>query len=284
MVYLVKIPAFFTAAGAQAASLNDYLYEMINGLAGRSWIFDNLVGLPLESSLVKASLVGACFMFVWLGGKDEADMARRRKILLITLISLFFVIATTKTLSKTVFLPRPFIQSQKAFHLEGETLVESPRLEYRVPLDSESQKSFNALKHGEIQQNDLGSFPSDHAGFYMALAVGILLASRSAGLIALLWTLFIALGSRVISGQHSPLDIAVGSGIGISILMFLQFALGNIGKRFIDPIVGWTLRNSAFASAIIFICVYEATNTLEDVRHIAKVGKEIAKYLIGGSL
>ena len=221
-------------------------------------------------------------MFAWLAGADAAEIARRRKILLITLIASVFVVATTKTLSKTIFLPRPFIQSEKTFHLEGERLVESRRLDYRVPLDDENQKSYAALQRGEIIQNDLGSFPSDHAGFYMTLAVGILLACRSAGLIALFWTLFIALGCRIITGQHSPLDIAVGSGIGVGILLALQVIIGKLGRRLIDPIINWTLKNSAVSSAVIFVFLFEAANTLEDVRQIAKVVVDIAKHLIRG--
>ena len=282
MDYLLTIFLIIPATTDWMININNYLYEMINSLAGRSWIFDNLVALPLDSNLVKSGLIGACFLLVWLGGKDDADMARRRKILLITIIASVFVIATTKTLSKTIFLPRPFIQAEKAFHLEGDQLVESPRLDYRVPLDDENQKSYKALERGEIIQNDLGSFPSDHAGFFMTIAFGIFLACRSVGLIAILWTFFITLGSRVITGQHSPLDIAVGSGIGIGILLVSQFIIGNWGKRLIDPIVGWTLRNSALASAAIFIYVFEATNTLEDIRLLFKVGKEILKHLIRG--
>jgi len=262
-------------------SLNDYLYGLLNGLAGRSWIFDNLMDLPLESTLVKSALLGSCFLYAWLAGGDDADTARRRKILLITILASIFVIATTKTLSKTVFLPRPFIQSQKTFHLEGEQLVETARLDYRVPLDEENQKSFDALRRGEIIQNDLGSFPSDHAGFYMTLAVGILLACRSAGLIALFWTIFITLGSRVITGQHSPLDIAVGSLIGIGVLLITQFVFGNWGRRLIDPLADWTLRYSALSSAIIFIFLFEAVNTLKDTRYLLKVGKDVVKHLIG---
>lgn len=269
------------AQADRPTNINDYLYGMINGLAGRSWVFDNLIALPLESNLVKAALVGSCFLLVWLGGANDAEIARRRKILLITLMASVFVIATTKVLSKTVFLPRPFILSQKTFHLEGDKLVETPRLAYRVPLDDESQKSFKELQRGEIIQNDLGSFPSDHAGFYMTLAVGILLASRWVGLIALAWTLLVTLGSRVVTGQHSPLDIAVGSGIGVGILLVSQFVIGTFGKRLIDPVVGWTLKNSALASAIIFVFVFEATNTLENVRHLLKTGKDIVKHLIG---
>ena len=281
MNYLPIIFTLATTTFDRTMSLNDYLYGLLNGLAGRSWIFDNLMDLPLESTLVKSALLGSCFLYAWLAGGDDADTARRRKILLITILASIFVIATTKTLSKTVFLPRPFIQSQKTFHLEGEQLVETARLDYRVPLDEENQKSFDALRRGEIIQNDLGSFPSDHAGFYMTLAVGILLACRSAGLIALFWTIFITLGSRVITGQHSPLDIAVGSLIGIGVLLITQFVFGNWGRRLIDPLADWTLRYSALSSAIIFIFLFEAVNTLKDTRYLLKVGKDVVKHLIG---
>ena len=282
MIYLQTIFTLVFWFTDRLTNVNDYLYETINGLAGRSWIFDNLIALPLESNLIKAALLGSCFLFVWHQTTDVAETARRRKILLITLLASVCVIVTTKTLSKTVFLPRPFIQSQKTFHLEGDKLVESSRLNYRVPLDEESQKTFKALQRGEVIQNDLGSFPSDHAGFFMTIAVGILLASRSIGLIACFWTLFITLGSRIITGQHSPLDIAVGSGIGIGILFLFQFIFDSWGKRLVDPVVNWTFKHSAFASAIIFVFLFEATNTLENTRAVLKVLKEIVKHLIGG--
>lgn len=282
MIFLLTILMIVPSSTGRLTSVNDFLFENINNLAGRSWVFDSLVDLPLESNLVKAGLIGACFLFVWHKDADAADIVRRRKILLITLMASVFVIATTKVLSKTVFLPRPFILSQKTFYLEENQLVESPKLGYRIPLDEENQKSFNALKRGEIIQNDLGSFPSDHAGFYMTLAVGILLACRFAGLIAVFWTLLVTLGSRVITGQHSTLDIAVGSAIGIALLLSLQLVIGNLGKRLIDPIVGLTLKYSALSSAIIFLFIFEATNTLENTRHVVKVGRDIGKYLIGG--
>lgn len=279
---LPTISLFIPAAADSLTCLNDYLFEIINNLAGQSWIFDNLINLAVENKLVKAALIGACFIFVWLKGTNEAETAQHRKILLITLLASIFVIATTKVISKTVFLPRPFILSQKTFHLEENRLVESLPLRYRIPLDAESQKSFKALQQGEVVQNDLGSFPSDHAGFYMTLAFGLLLACRSIGLIALFWTIFVTLGSRIISGQHSPLDIAVGSGIGIGILLVFQFFGDKFGKRLIDPLVDWTLRNSAFSSAIVFIFVFEATDTLENLRPLLKFGKNVVKNLIGG--
>ncbi|MGI8495831.1 MAG: phosphatase PAP2 family protein [Pyrinomonadaceae bacterium] len=282
MSCFINILFFLTAATIKVSGWSDQLYEAINNFAGRSRYLDQLIDLPLESNLVKSALIGACFLFVWLSGKAEAETAKRRRILLITVLASLCVIATTKTLSQTVFLPRPFIQSQKIFHLENDRLVESARLAYRVPLDDENQKAFKALQRGEVIQNDLGSFPSDHSGFFMALAFGVFLACRSVGLIAVLWTFFITLGSRVITGQHSPLDIIVGSLIGIAILLALQVIVGKLGKRFVDPIVGWTLRHSALSSALLFLFIFEAVNTLEDVRHIAKIFTEIGKHLIRG--
>ena len=265
-------------------SASDYLYELLNSVVGHSWVLDTLLTLPLENQLVKAAIVGGCFVAVWFGRGEEAEIVRQRKILLLTLLAAVFVIATTKTISKTVFLPRPFIQSQKAFHLEGDQLVESQKLAFRVPLDDESQKGFQALQKGEDFQNDLGSFPSDHAGFYLTLAVGIWLASRRIGSIAIAWTVFVIMGSRVITGQHSLLDVIVGGGIGIIILLLIQLIVGKGFRKLLDPITKWTLQHQALSSALIFITIFEAANTLQNLRPLLKAGMAIGKHIIKGQL
>ncbi len=265
-------------------SASDYLYELLNSVVGHSWVLDTLLTLPLENQLVKAAIVGGCFVAVWFGRGEEAEIVRQRKILLLTLLAAVFVIATTKTISKTVFLPRPFIQSQKAFHLEGDQLVESQKLAFRVPLDDESQKGFQALQKGEVFQNDLGSFPSDHAGFYLTLAVGIWLASRRIGSIAIAWTVFVIMGSRVITGQHSPLDVIVGGGIGIIILLLIQLIVGKGFRKLLDPITKWTLQHQGLSSALIFITIFEVANTLQNLRPLLKAGMAIGKHIIKGQL
>lgn len=273
---------FLTGIVERITAISDSLYQFCNRLSGHSWLLDTLIALPLDNQLVKAAIIGGCFLAAWHVGKDDATTQRNRRILIITLIASVFVIATTKTLSKTVFLPRPFIQSQKAFHLEGDQLVESHQLAYHVPLDAENQKTYQALLKGEVIQNDLGSFPSDHAGFYVTLALGILLASRAIGLLAVGWTFLVMLGSRVITGQHSPLDILTGAGIGVIILLLCQFVLGKGFRRLFDPIVNWTMRHQAFATAILFIAVFEAANTLQNLRPLLKTGATIAKHFIRG--
>ena len=127
------------------------------------------------------------------------------------------MITTTKVLSKTIFLPRPEIQSQKIYRLEGDQLVEMKRMPVRIMLDETSQKDYRALLSGEIETNDLGSFPSDHAGFFIAISLGIWLASRRLGLLALGWSVFVILADshpRIswLARSHAP-ACAVGHGL-----------------------------------------------------------------------
>ncbi|HEX8261985.1 MAG TPA: hypothetical protein VF547_03830, partial [Allosphingosinicella sp.] len=68
--------------------LSDWIYLALNGLAGRSWLLDTMIALPLDNNLVKAGPIGACFVYAWWSGKDEADTRRRRGTLLVTIASL----------------------------------------------------------------------------------------------------------------------------------------------------------------------------------------------------
>jgi len=270
-----------TVLSLSVTGVSNYLFQLANSLAGRSWILDSLIALPVDNELVKAGVIGCCFMAAWFSRKDPADTHRVRRILLITLIASAFVIVTTKAISKTVFLPRPFIQSQKLYHLEGDSLVENQRLAYRVPLDKSGQESYRDLLNGDLQTNDLGSFPSDHAGFYVTVAAGIWLASRSAGLIALAWTFLVILAGRVITGMHSPLDIAAGSIIGLVELLACQYLLRGRPGQVLDRVVSWTEQQMALSSALLFIVLFEISSTLTHIRPLLKMVVDIGKHLLG---
>ena len=261
--------------------ISDWLYAALNGLSGRSWLFDTLVALPMDNVLVKAGPVGACFAFAWYSAGDAASVRRRRGVLLVTLLSVLFTVAATKTLSGSIFVPRPFIQSQDTFQLEGERLVEAPRRAHRVPIEGEYRERHRAMARGDVVQNDLGSFPSDHAGFYIALALGILLACRRAGLVALGWTLLVILLSRIVTGMHSPLDIAAGGLIGAAILLAFQLGFRSWGARILQPVTGWTLRWPGLASALLFLVLFEAVSTLENARNAGGTAKDIVGRLAG---
>jgi membrane-associated phospholipid phosphatase len=262
-------------------ALSDAAYGALNGISGRSWLVDTLISLPVDNALVKAGPVGAAFVYAWFSARDEQETKRRRALLIVTLAALVMVLGATKTLGKDVFLPRPFVQSQQAYHLEGQRLVESRKLDYRVPQHGVAKHRFEALGKGDVVENDLVSFPSDHAGFFFALALGIFLACRRAGIVALAWTVFAILLSRVVTGLHSPLDIVSGAAIGAAILLALQWLAGRFGRRVLDPVAEWTIRRPALASALMFIAVFEATNALENARQLGSTAAEVVKAVRG---
>ena len=261
--------------------LSDWIYLALNGLAGRSWLLDTLISLPLDNNLVKAGPVGACFVYAWWSGDDEAETRRRRATLLVAVASLLFVLATTKTLAHQSFQPRPFVHAQQAWHLEEGRLVETDKLAYRVPLNGEVRGRYEAMRRGEIKQNDLVSFPSDHAGFFFALALGIFLASRRAGAAALAWTGVAILLPRIITGMHSPLDIVAGAAIGAAVLIALLFVARRIRRWALEPLAGWTLRHEALAAALLFFVAFESTNVLTNVRDLAGTGEAIVEHVAG---
>jgi membrane-associated phospholipid phosphatase len=262
--------------------LSDWIYLLLNGIAGRSWLLDTMISLPLDNNLVKAGPIGACFVYAWWSGAgDEAETRRRRATLLVTVASLLFTMVATKTIADGYFQPRPFVHAQQAWHLEEGRLVETDKLAYRQPLSGGVRNRYRALERGELEQNDLGSFPSDHAGFFVALALGIFLASRRAGAVALAWTAAAILLPRIVTGMHSPLDIAVGGGIGAGVLLAMQFAARRAGRWALEPLSGWTLRHEALAAALLFFVAFESTNVLTNVRDLAGTGEEIVQHVAG---
>ena len=270
------IMSFAATIAGPITAASDALFELCNQLAGRSWLFDNVMALAVNNSLFKAALIGGCFFAVWHGNQRAEVVRRNRRTLLVTLLASAVVIATTQTLSKSVLSPRPYVQSVAGYQLRGAQLVETPRLSYRVPMDNESQARYRALTNGDVVDNDLVSFPSDHAGFYVTLAVGILLASRRLGWLAVAWTALVVLGSRVITGQHSPLDIVAGALIGLVILGLMQYLCSRSLRPLVDAVVRWTFRYQALSTALVFLLVFEAANALQDLRPLMELGAGIA--------
>jgi membrane-associated phospholipid phosphatase len=266
---------------ALVTGLSDSAYAALNALSGRSWYFDMLVALPMDNALVKAGPIGACFCYAWFADADPAEAKRRRRVLIVTLLAVFFVVATTKTLSREIFLPRPFVLSQAVFVIDDAQLVPAERLEYRVPLGGQNRDRYEELQRGDILQNDLGSFPSDHAGLYVALALGVVFACRLAGFIALAWAVFVVLLSRIVTGMHSPLDIVAGAAIGAGWLFACQAVFNRWLSRLADPVAGLSLRYHGLSAALLFLALFEATNTLTNVEDLLWWTKEVADRVRG---
>jgi len=262
--------------------LNDQLSIGINSLAGQSWIFDNILGFFRYNDLAKAGVIGCCFLAAWYGAKSRQSTTERRKILITTLVAAVFVIGTTKLLSHAIFLPRPDIQSQKIYRLDGDQLIEMKRVPVRVPLDETSQKDHRALLNGDVDTNDLGSFPSDHAGFFVAISLGIWLACRRLGWLALGWTVFVIIGGKIISGEHTLLDVAAGAIIAIGELSVMQYFARKPFGWLLDKLTPLTLRYGAISSALVFLVAFEMSSTLIHVRALLGLLAAMRRHVMFG--
>jgi len=282
VIYSIALSALFAELTARLTNLNDQILAGMNGMAGRSWFFDSIVGLTQGNDLIKAGLIGCCFFAAWYSGKTLEDTRARRRVLLMTLVAAVCVLATTKMLSHTIFLPRPAIESQKIYHLSGDDLVAMKRTNVRVPLDEESQKDHRDLLNGDVKTNDLGSFPSDHAGFFLAISLGIFLASRRIGLVAVGWTVFVILAGKMIQAEHAPVDIAAGAAVAITELSVLRFAAQTRLGSILDRVSFWTFKYSALSAALLFAIVFEISSTLFHIRELLAFLMAARLHLLAG--
>lgn len=244
-----------------------FLFQALNGLVGRSWTLDYLLALAIDSPVVKAAPIGACFFYAWFSRSDDGERGRRRqRILLVTLLSLFLVGPINRAFAEANIAPRPFLYAEQSWVLRDGELVEARRVPVRVMKAGGMRDRAAGVAEGTLEGNDLVGFPSDHAAFFGALALGIFLASRAAGLVALAWTVLVVLGVRVAAGLHWPIDIFAGALIGAAVLLALQFLAARFGQGLIAPIRAWADRNPGPVSALLFIILAEASVTMGTLR------------------
>ncbi len=256
--------------------INLWLFRSFNGVAGHSWYLDSVVALAMANELIKSATIGACFFAGWYPAAAPVDMLTARRSLLIALVAAIFTLATTTVISHAVLQPRPYLQAHKVYQLKGNQLEEMPRLTFRRPLDNRAQERELAFKAGNIPPNDLGSFPSDHAGFFMCLSLGIWLASRRIGVVALAWTLFVILSGKLITGMHMPLEVAVSCLVAVVWLIACHYFARTWFDGIGDRIALWTTQHTSLTAAALFIALFEAASTFDHVKAlIAAMGKHI---------
>lgn len=255
---------------------DDSVFEVLNGLSGRSFTLDALLAMVIDNPVAKAGPIVACFAYAWWKAGDSAERHRRRRVLLVTLAALFVLAPVMKAVSTEGFAPRPLVRAEQtyAYDAEGE-LRALPRLAYNPPQTGDAATRFAALGDREIEENDLGSFPSDHAALFVALSLGILFAARVAGALALVWTLAFTLGARVVTGLHAPIDILVGGAIGAGFLLLALAAARLLPKRATEAVLGATDRWPGLTAAALVVALFEVANAMDTLKRLAELGASL---------
>lgn len=285
----------FGLAVLPLALSTDILFDGLNGWAGQSRWLDSLADLAEENLLLKAGLIGACFCAAWFGrfpfpptsfphgkkGEGEEPLLRARKILLATLLAAALSVGITKWLSGTLLLPRPFVLSHRAYVLEGDELKPLPRWKIRVPQVGFVHDLNERLARGDLRRNDLGSFPSDHAGFYVAIAGGIWLAWRPWGWLALGWTFGVILASKIFAGLHGTVDVLAGTTIALTVLALCQLLARWRPGKLLEWLARWTLAHPVLASGLLFLVLFEVSSTLGNVPSLLRFALLTVRSLLG---
>jgi len=248
--------------------LDARLFEAANTFVGRWWFFDTVMSYPLRNALFKSAVIGACFIAAWYGAMETSLVLARRRALITGLIAAVLALAISKAISSSFVTPRPFVRTKTIYALRGDEFVKCSPQVFRVPREYTGEQRAIALQRGDVDPNDRTSFPSDHAALYVAISLGILSASRPLGWLALSWTFCVVLGSKLLHGMHSPLDIAAGAALAI-----LAFAVCEALTRFpLRKSVDWIStqfdRHRALGSSVLFVVVFEIVATLANVEQL----------------
>jgi len=264
----------------QFTGINFFLFHLVNGLAGHSWALDNIVALVEQNDLVRGAFIGGCFIAAWFRKADGEEAARSRRTLLATLAAAVLVLAVTKSISHTIFYPRPYMLSKSIYHLEGSKLREFERVPFNLPLDDASRELYDNYTDGQITVNHLGTFPSDNAGFFLVISLGIFFAFRLAGTLALIWTATLILGAKIYSGMHFPVDV-LGGAIAAAIGFFLvRLVAERPLKSLFHGAAQWTIEHGNVSSVLIFIVAFEIASSLGHLYPIISFAKIIIKHAL----
>ena len=253
------------------------LFEAANQLAGRSFTLDALMALTVEDPLVKGGPLAACFLFTWWYRSNDQDDEKRRTTLLLALAAVFLVAPVMKLVSSEGQIrPRPLEQAMQMVVYEDGALRELPKVTYRAPQTGLAAELSADENDGTVAANDLASFPSDHAALFLAFAGGILVALRSAGLVALGWTVFGILLPRVVTGLHWPSDMLAGGAAGLGMLALVLFAGRTLLAGPVATAVALAERYRPWAQALLFLALAEIASAMSTLQRIVELAAGIA--------
>lgn len=163
------------------------IIEALNHFARESYTFDSAVVLLGHYQLAKGGLFMGLMWWAWFrGGAHERST---REMVLVTVVAAVAAVLLTRGLAQVLpFRDRPL-------HTAGFNFT------YPYTLEDDILDNWSA-------------FPSDHAGLFVALVVGLFMISRPVGIAAGLYAAFFVLLPRLYLGLHWPSDILVGGIIG----------------------------------------------------------------------
>lgn len=228
-------------------SFDTHIISWFEHSAGQSWVFDYCVYAISDNHLLKGGLFFAALWAFWFA--KRSDQQRNRSLVLATLFACVVAIALNQSVQLlTPMRPRPYLAGLPGIHFP-----------YDLGMRKES------------------SFPSDHATLFFALSTGLLFLSRSAGIAAFLYAVFVICLPRIYLGLHYPSDLLGGACIGT----FCSCCI--VGTRLNDymakPLLAFAEKHPGLFYAGFFLFSYQLATLFDALRAIFHCLHVIASHV-----
>lgn len=224
-------------------SVDKTIMLFLNGFAHRWFILDRVIGFMQGNPIAEGILAVAVLYFVWFQTKEEMNgLSEKRRRLLFVLLSCIPAVLTARALALSLpYRARP---------------IHNPDLHLRLAYGFDP----NVLLRWS-------SFPSDHAVLSFALATGVFLVSRKAGLVLYAHAIVIICLTRVYLGVHYPSDILAGALLGSGFACLVMWS--QLRTLVLHPAVRLFEFSPGLFHACLFYLACETAYMYEDLRHPA---------------
>jgi undecaprenyl-diphosphatase len=222
-------------------NLDSILFQAVNGFSGNRFL-DSLADIEEATGLLKGGLFMAVYYWLWFEMRGRQQQAHR-KILIAMLMAGFAALSIARILAHIIpFRVRPMF-AEPLYHAPSITV--SPNYEL------------------------WSSFPSDTAALFFALAVGVFIIWRAAGLLLLAYTCLWICLPRLYLGLHYPSDLISGAIIGAaSAALFFWLTKTRAYDRWIgEPVLHVESTYPAIFYTCAFLVLYEIAIMFTDVRY-----------------
>jgi len=184
------------------------IYHYLTGFAG-NWILDRMASHEEGNNLLKGGLFLAVYAYWWF--RIESGQKTRRA----TIVSVVFGTLVALVVARSIAFCIP-LRLRPSF----DPSIQHPAYSFPIAPNLE----------------DWGSFPSDNATYFFALAFGLTRISRRLGVAALLYTVAWVCFPRLYLGIHFASDILGGAAVGITTVWI--FARSQwLRSRIIAPVL-----------------------------------------------